>query len=131
MSRAKAKPTKTTTARQPAQPERPFTRGYIYKDDGGREVAGTADRIVCAIVGDMEDDLAAAGDLVHAVAVIAETVESSSGANLAVSLQRLAWTIKERLDAAEEKRGKISSLLNPHARDNEPDRSAPREGAGS
>jgi hypothetical protein len=69
----------------------------------------TPPNAVFDIVGDMEDDLAAATSFADAIALIAETIDDGAEE----PIQRLAWEIKDRVALAEEKRGKLFHMTHP------------------
>ena len=70
----------------------------------------TRPNTIFGIVGDMEDDLAAAASFANAIELITDTIDDSDAGE---PIQRLAWEIKNRVALAEEKRGKLFHLTHP------------------
>jgi hypothetical protein len=72
--------------------------------------AATLNKIAYALVCDMEDDVTAAEQFADAVAFIAQTLDDHEGC----VVQRLAWTIKDRIESIGELRGKLFRVLHPN-----------------
>jgi hypothetical protein len=65
--------------------------------------------IVCS----MEDNTTAVRDYANAIALLCES--ESMEEHMALSLQRLAWDIKNQIQSLEERRGKLFHITHPNS----------------
>jgi hypothetical protein len=65
-------------------------------------------KIVCSF----EDDVRAVEDFAKAIAIMSEAIEGS----MALSFQRLAWEITDRIQDVEEKRGMLFHMTHENRR---------------